>query len=126
MNKKNNIISVVALIAIVLVIVGFIAYAAQPKSKYSSETLVALAQALATKQVTMYGAAWCSHCKAQKALFGDAFKYVPYVECPDNQKLCLDKGVKGYPTWITADGTKYEGEQTLDRLAGIAGFTLPR
>jgi hypothetical protein len=61
---------------------------------------VALAKCLTEKGWTMYGADWCPHCKAQKADFGDAFQFVHYVECPDNEALCNAKGVIGYPTWI--------------------------
>ncbi|MEK7607605.1 MAG: hypothetical protein AAB484_01600 [Patescibacteria group bacterium] len=94
-------------------------------NKPSSEAITSFAQCLASKKLTMYGAAWCSHCKKEKALFGDAFKYIPYVECPENEKLCLDKGVNGYPTWIDGAGVKYVGEQGLDGLAKISGCPLP-
>ena len=73
----------------------------------------------------MYGAAWCPHCQAQKALFGSSFKYIPYVECPDNTALCLAKGIQGYPTWITASGTPYVGEQSLENLAQVSGCEVP-
>lgn len=125
MNKKN-ILSGILFILVIGVIVAIIAYAGTSHSRYSKETLTGLAQALATKGITMYGAEWCPHCQAQKALFGDTFKLIPYVECPENEKLCLDKGVRGYPTWITADGTKYEGEQSLEKLAEISGFDLTK
>lgn len=69
--------------------------------------LDAFSQCIAAKKLTMYGAAWCSHCKREKANFGSSFQYIPYVECPENTQLCLDKGVDGYPTWIDADGKKY-------------------
>lgn len=75
------------------------------------------AQCLAEKEVTMYGAAWCAHCQNEKKLFGKSFKYVPYVECPDDPKLCIEKGVTGYPTWIFPDGKKLAGEQGLEKLA---------
>lgn len=65
----------------------------------------AFAKCLTSKGLTMYGAVWCSHCQAQKALFGESFKYVSYVECPDNTNLCLAKGVQGYPTWIVENST---------------------
>lgn len=57
------------------------------------------AQCLTEKGWTMYGAEWCSHCKDQKNLFGDSFKYIKYIECPDNIQLCLDRGINAYPTW---------------------------
>jgi len=65
----------------------------------------AFAKCLTSKGLTMYGAVWCPHCKDQKALFGDSFKYVNYVECPDNTELCLAKGIQGYPTWIVENST---------------------
>lgn len=90
----------------------------------SQKDMDLFAQCLAEKQITMYGAEWCTHCKKEKAAFGSSFKYVPYVECPDNIKICLEKGVNGYPTWITSDGSKYEGEQGIERLAEITGCSL--
>lgn len=60
----------------------------------------AFAKCLTEKGWVMYGAAWCSHCVAQKALFGTSFQFIKYVECPDNIQLCTDKGVNGYPTWV--------------------------
>ena len=41
----------------------------------------ALARHLRETGAVMYGAYWCPHCTEQKALFGDAAKDVPYVEC---------------------------------------------
>jgi len=91
-----------------------------PTGKYDT-----FAQCLASKKLTMYGASWCPHCKAQKALFGDSFKYASYVECTTNPNLCLQNGIQGYPTWIDANGQKYEGEQSLEKLSEISGCTLP-
>ena len=87
-----------------------------------ADKITMLAKFLASKGITMYGAVWCPHCQDQKKLFGDSFKYVPYVECPDNTKLCLAKGVTGYPTWEKPDGTKLEGFNELPALAAWAGF----
>ena len=80
-----------------------------------------LAACLASKNITMYGADWCSHCQNEKNAFGDAFKQVPYVECPDNPQKCIDAGVKGYPTWIWPDGKRLEGGQGLEKLAKESG-----
>ena len=80
-----------------------------------------LAQCLKDKNVVMYGAAWCGHCQNQKKLFGESFSLVPYVECPDNIQQCLDLRIDGYPTWIWPDGTRLEGEQSLETLAEKSG-----
>lgn len=85
----------------------------------------AFAQCLASKDLTMYGAVWCSHCRAEKARFGNSFKYVPYVECTENPNLCVEKGIEGYPTWIDGNGVKYVGEQGLEKLSEISSCPLP-
>ncbi len=91
----------------------------------SSTKYDAFAQCLASKNLTMYGAVWCSHCKEEKARFSDSFKYVPYVECTEKPDECLAKGVENYPTWIDANGVKYVGEQGLEKLSKISSCQLP-
>lgn len=96
-------------------------------STKAAPRVTALAQCLADKKVTMYGAYWCEHCQKQKALFGDAFKLIPYVECTENEKLCTEKGVQGFPTWIvpgTGGEKKLEGEQSFEQLAAASGCPL--
>lgn len=84
------------------------------------------AQCLAEKEVTMYGAEWCPHCQNQKRMFGNSFAYVPYVECPQETSLCIERGIEAYPTWIFPDGTKLVGEQELSALAEKSGCQLPQ
>ena len=101
-----------------------------PRQQASAD-LDVFAQCLADKGITMYGAAWCPHCQKEKKAFGDSFKLVPYVECPDNIDKCLAKGINGYPTWIfpatttEADGKKLEGEQGLEKLSKESSCPLP-
>jgi len=123
MNYKT----LIAYIIIITAIFGGIIWSAKNANQGAlpQSILVPFAQCLAEKELTMYGAEWCTHCKAEKALFGESFKYVPYVECPENEKLCLDKGVEGYPTWITKSGEKYVGEQGLKRISEISECPLP-
>lgn len=73
----------------------------------------------------MYGAKWCPHCQNEKKAFGDSFRLVPYVECPDDPKKCLAAGINGYPTWVFPDGKKLEGEQGLEKLSQASGCPLP-
>jgi thiol-disulfide isomerase/thioredoxin len=95
------------------------------------------AQCLKDKGAVFYGAFWCPHCKAQKALFGSSAKLLPYVECstPDasNQtQECKDKKIEGYPTWELADGTRVPTDSTdgsgvkLETLATKTGCVLPQ
>lgn len=84
------------------------------------------AQCLADAKVTMYGADWCPHCQNEKKAFGDSFRFVPYVECPDDPQRCLKEGIEGYPTWVFPDGRKLVGEQGLKILSKESGCSLPQ
>ncbi len=89
------------------------------------------ATCLKDKGATFYGAFWCPHCKAQKELFGPSVKLLPYVECstPDasaQTQICKDKKITGYPTWEFADGTRSEGEVSLEKLAEKTSCVLPQ
>jgi FKBP-type peptidyl-prolyl cis-trans isomerase 2 len=75
-----------------------------------------LASCLAKKNIIMYGTEWCSHCKDQKALFGDSFDTIEYIDCDANQQACIDAGVRGFPTWIDKAGKQYPGTQSLAKL----------
>jgi hypothetical protein len=92
--------------------------------------LDAFARCLTTKQAKMYGAFWCPHCADQKEKFGSSFEYAPYVECGIKgsnaiASVCTDAGVKRFPTWIFADGTRVEGAHELDFLGEQTGCPLP-
>lgn len=86
---------------------------------------------LTEKGVKMYGASWCTHCKAQKSMFGAAYKNLNYTECSvgdtstsGQTKVCKDAGIRGYPTWTFADGYKIEGEAELTELSSKSGCSL--
>ena len=88
------------------------------------------ATCLMDKGVKFYGAYWCSHCQAQKALFGTAAGKLPYVECstPDGQgenPICIQEGIKGYPTWVFTDGSRLSGEISLATLSEKSECVLP-
>ncbi|MDQ2700597.1 MAG: peptidylprolyl isomerase, partial [Actinomycetota bacterium] len=95
--------------------------------------LVAFAKALAAANVKFYGAAWCPHCTATKALFEDGAQYLPFVEVTDANRnplpIATEKGITQYPTWIFNEGeeneTRLEGEQTLAAIAAAAGIEIP-
>lgn len=131
MNKYTY--SIIGLVFVAL-IVWLIVTPGKP-SKYD-----AFAQCISDKKtVTFYGAFWCPHCQAQKALFGKASKYLPYVECstPDGQgqlPRCTNVGVASYPTWEFATGTntlatstyRLTGEVSLEQLSEATGCPLPQ
>lgn len=95
---------------------------AEPKApgKYAE-----VAKCLTQKGVIMYGAYWCPHCLNQKKFFGDDVQFVTYQECDDqgiggNHKLCLERGVTSYPTWIFPGQGNLTGEQQVADLAKLA------
>lgn len=138
--KKQEIIWTSAIVVSVVVLLGLFAYfggnntstvvtdttdTATSTVYEGDSALDIFAKCITGYDLTMYGAVWCSHCVNEKKGFGESFKYIKYVECPDNIKLCTEKGIVGYPTWLDRAGNKYEGEQGLAGLAKITGCTLP-
>lgn len=89
------------------------------------------AKCLKDSGAKFFGAFWCPHCQNQKKSFGSSAKYLPYTECstPDGNsqlEVCTKAGVEAYPTWEFADGSKKEGELTLQELASKSKCQLPR
>ena len=88
-----------------------------------------LAQCINNSGAKFYGAFWCPHCQATKAMFGKSAKLLPYIECstPDGKSqlpVCSEKEIKGYPTWVFPDGSLLQGEQTIEALADKASCPL--
>ena len=80
------------------------------------------AQYLTDQDVIMYGTEWCSHCKNNKKIFRDSFQYINYIDCDKNKNACSAAGIGGYPTW-NVGGKNYPGEQSLERLAQLTGYS---
>ena len=112
------------LAAIILAIVGLVVW-----NRTRPSPLDAFASCLGQRGATFYGAYWCPHCQAEKALFGRSERLLPYVECaaPNNQgqtRICIEKKIDVYPTWVFADGSRETGEQSLAHLAEKTGCAL--
>ena len=87
------------------------------------------ASCLTENDVKMYGAYWCPHCANQKDMFGTSFDYVNYVECSlpnraGTTQICQDEGIKIYPTWEFADGSRTEGVMALEKLSRLSGCSM--
>ncbi len=93
-----------------LIIVAISLISGCSKTNYDS-----FAQCLTDEGMVMYGTEWCSHCKAQKELFGESFGYVNYVDCDLKEDECVEAGITGFPTWVI-DGELYPGKQSIERL----------
>jgi uncharacterized membrane protein len=90
-----------------------------------------LARHLTKIGAKLYTAWWCPHCHVQKSLFGkNAYPRLSIVECdPQGKntqvKVCDAAKVEGFPTWIIK-GQRLEGEQLLETLAKVSGYTGSR
>ncbi len=125
--QKTEPWQIVAVVFLVVLVFGAAFYAVNHRRapKYD-----AFAKCLAGKKVTIYGLYWCEHCAEQKEMFGASFQYVPYVECGikgsrQEEPVCLQAGVKNFPTWQFPDGTRAEGAQPLEFLSKKSGCDLP-
>lgn len=115
--KTKTIISWVITLIIIGGFVSLLVVQAKKPGKYDT-----LAQCINQSGAKFYGAFWCPHCQATKAMFGKSAKLLPYIECstPDGKgqlPICAEKDIKGYPTWTFTDGSQLSGEQTLQVLA---------
>ncbi len=102
-SKQSKFIVLIVAIIIVVAGIGVIASKTQGTAKYD-----AFAKALTARGAEFYGAFWCPHCQAEKALFGSSKQYLPYVECSNADQsvtqICKDKKIESYPTWTFKDG----------------------
>jgi hypothetical protein len=57
-------------------------------------------------------------------MFGSAFSGVNFINCDEQKVQCDAAGIKWYPTW-SFNGTKYEGEKTLQELSTITSCEAP-
>ena len=97
---------------------------------YRNHRYDSFANCLAGKQAKMYGLYWCPHCIEQKQMFGDAFHYVPYVECAikdsrEEATECKVAGVKLFPSWQFGTEPPREGVLSLEALSDKTGCSLP-
>jgi hypothetical protein len=97
---------------------------------YSNHRYDEFAKCLSTKQVKMYGLYWCPHCADQKAMFGKAFQYVPYVECGikgshEMAPACTAAAVKLFPSWQFGTNPPVEGVFPMQELSDKTGCSLP-
>lgn len=99
----------------------------------SNTELDAFAQCITDSGAKEFGAYWCPNCQQQKAMFGDSWDKIIYIECslPGKQgqtEICAQAGIESYPTWeFMVDGKKERqvGKMSLAQLAIKTGCPLP-
>lgn len=81
------------------------------------------AKCITDSGAVLYGSNRCSHCTAQKDLFGEAIEEIEFIDCDASAELCSMAGITAFPTWVI-DGKKYLGTQSLQTLADLTGCEL--
>lgn len=91
----------------------------------SPEELTKFIGCLEEADFVIYGANWCGWTKRLVEMLGgfDAVKPV-YVECTEEEKLCQEKEIEGYPT-ILIKGGQYQEARTFEKIAAATDCELP-
>lgn len=118
-----------AYIAIAIIATALVGWGILVLNQQSTK-LDSFASCIKDSGATFYGAFWCPHCQAQKAMFKKSARLLPYVECsqPDGKtqtQACIDAKVNSYPTWYFKDGSSESGTLPLQKLAEKTGCTIP-
>jgi hypothetical protein len=80
---------------------------------------------LSDKGVKVYGANWCGYTKALIENLGGYEVASPiYVECTEDEELCSQEGIEGYPT-IKINGEVQNIQRTLQGFADATGCSAP-
>lgn len=101
----------------------------QVKQEYTTQDLEKISQfvdCLSTKGVKIYGANWCGWTKklVVDTLGGFDIAAPIYVECTEQELICEQEEIKGFPT-IKINGEVYEGQRTFEGLAEATGCEAP-
>jgi hypothetical protein len=97
---------------------------------YSQSDLIKLKEfndCLGEKGLKVYGANWCGWTKrlVVETLGGYDIASAVYIECTENEKICSDEGIQGYPT-IKINGQPYNGQRTLKDLGSATSCPVPQ
>ena len=112
MQKDSKILLIVGLI-VAVGIIGLVVYGV--KGNTGPGPLDGFATALKDSGAVFYGAFWCPHCQAEKKLFGNSERLLPYVECSaldgnSQNQTCNDQKIEGYPTWFFKNGITIDSD----------------
>jgi len=115
--------------AIIILLTIIIIFICSSSSKFgASSTSTSIAPTLSNDSVLIFYAPWCGHCKDNMDKFKKAVsegngKIILIDSTDDSNKEIVEKyDIKGFPTIIKADGTKYTGERNVDDIKTFAGL----
>ncbi|MEZ6091603.1 MAG: peptidylprolyl isomerase [Pirellulaceae bacterium] len=91
--------------------------------------LVSYAKLLRDNNVKLYGASWSADTASQLSLFGDASRYLPYVESGtadgDITSEVAALGITELPTWVFDDGSRASGLLTIEQIVDRTEIFIP-
>lgn len=122
MSKKILITLIVILIALIIFLISLGSWS----SSADNPELDSFAQCLADKGIVMYGSESCYWCQREKSNFGDAWRFISYVDCFKEPQRCTTVGIEATPTWTFPDGKRLIGYQGLEKLAKESGCPLTK
>ena len=99
------------------------------KQVENTASLENFAKCLSEEEVKLYGTAWDGHTQNQKEIFGEAKKYLLYIECVEEEKEeltpeCKAANIKSVPTWILTENRIIIGMTTLEVLSEFSGCPI--
>ena len=96
---------------------GFVTESLEEELIEDNEEIGELIDCLEESNFVIYGADWCPYCRDVVNLFKGHQKIDSiYVECTENEDLCSEKEITGYPTILISD-QPYTGNRTLEGFA---------
>ena len=112
------------LIIVGIFIVSIVIYSKNTPGQYDD-----FAKCVSESGAKFYGAYWCPHCNDQKKDFGNSFEFIDYIECSlpnraGQTQICIDKEIKGYPTWEFGNGERVSGRLSFDIISQKTGCSL--
>lgn len=110
---KNNLIT---LSIIILIIIASLVFLSTKKTPEISEET---AKCIGEKTI-LFTQLGCTHCEAQKELFGDNIKYLNIIDCFYKNSECSKNNITAVPTWKINDNY-YKGTKTIEELKELTG-----
>ena len=111
MSKKRWITVLVVLAVIILSVIIM--------SRSHPEPEVEVAKCIGAKAV-LYTQLGCHACESQEKMFGDNYQYLSVVDCFFEREECIEKEIKGTPTWII-NGEEQLGSRSIEELRELTG-----